>query len=341
MGQHERRAPELGVSLRGAPGDRSILAPFDGPVRDTTMSDPTRQPSTRVRLHARLDALTARLDQLERILPALPARGASPDAEHALAKCSLELSAARDAADRATRQRLELFGLLNRDIRTPLAGLLGTVGLLRRHPLDELSAEYAANIEACGNEVLDLLNQALALSSLPPEALDAEVAARRTARLGPALPDADVEHRGARPAVGITEPQPRPRVLVVEDNVINQRVAQKLLERVGVDVELAPNGLDALAMLDRTRYDLVLMDCEMPVLDGYTATRDLRRNERARGLGHTPVIALTASCLPEERLKCFESGMDDFLAKPASTELLMKKLREWLPERMAGAAPAA
>ena len=69
----------------------------------------------------------------------------------------------------------------------------------------------------------------------------------------------------------------------------------------------------------------------MPVCDGYTATREMRRRERASGAKRVPVVALTASCLPDERLRCFESGMDDFLAKPASTEALLAKLRDWLP----------
>lgn len=134
-------------------------------------------------------------------------------------------------------------------------------------------------------------------------------------------------------------PATRRRALVVEDNLVNQRVARTLLEAHGLEVEVANNGREALTYLERSRVEVILMDCDMPVLDGYGATSELRRRERMLGLARTPVIALTACITAEARLRCFESGMDDFIAKPASAETLIAKIGAWLPT--AGVADAA
>ncbi len=294
--------------------------------------DQPKPKQRRENVEARLAELAARLDRLEK-----PQAPLAFD-DDALERCSAELNAARDEIERANRQRLELFGLLNREIRTPLAGLLGVASLLRRLDLDEAAADYAATIEACGTEVMGLLNEALRLADLSPQELDAAVALRqKNARSLDMRATAPEPPRDMQTTLELSARHPRPRVLVVEDNLINQKVARKHLERAGVDVEIANDGHEALAALERERYALVLMDCEMPGCDGYTATRELRRRERKSGAKRQPVIALTASWLPEERLRCFECGMDDFLAKPASTEALLGKLRDWLPKLTAAA----
>jgi PAS domain S-box-containing protein len=120
------------------------------------------------------------------------------------------------------------------------------------------------------------------------------------------------------------------RVLVVEDHPINQAVTMRLLERLGHEVHLAENGEEALERLDVETFDVVLMDCRMPVLDGYAATRELRRREATAGTVHTPVIALTANALPEERQRCLEAGMDDYLAKPIAVADIELVIDRWL-----------
>lgn len=107
-------------------------------------------------------------------------------------------------------------------------------------------------------------------------------------------------------------PTRRLRVLVAEDNPVNQRVALRLLQQLGHEVVLAANGAEALEQLDGGVFDVVLMDCHMPVMDGFEATMALRK----RSDGHVPIFALTASSLPEERRHCIECGMDDVLSKP-------------------------
>lgn len=108
----------------------------------------------------------------------------------------------------------------------------------------------------------------------------------------------------------------RGRVLLVEDDVINQRVAQRMLARMDLDVDTADDGAKALEILAHRAYDLVLMDCQMPVLDGYATTIELRRREAELGRAHVKVIGLTANVMPEDRERCAAVGMDGFLAKP-------------------------
>ena len=119
-------------------------------------------------------------------------------------------------------------------------------------------------------------------------------------------------------------------ILLVEDNKVNQMVADKMLSGMGLAVDFAENGEKALAALAGKRYDLVLMDCQMPVLDGYEATRAFRSRE-PQGEKRLPIIAMTANAMAGDRQKCLEAGMDDYLAKPVKKELLRKMLGQWLP----------
>ncbi len=116
-------------------------------------------------------------------------------------------------------------------------------------------------------------------------------------------------------------------VLLVEDNPVNQRVAEKMLEKLGCRVQVAAHGGEALARLDEQRFDVVLMDCQMPEMDGYEATRRIRT--RAND-GLTPVVALTAAAFPEDLSRCREAGMDDHLSKPVTLESLAAVLRKWI-----------
>ena len=118
------------------------------------------------------------------------------------------------------------------------------------------------------------------------------------------------------------------RILLVEDNLENQALAVRLLEHFGCDVDFASDGSQALAQLQEHKYDLVFMDCHMPILNGYDATREIRRRERSGE--HMTIIALSASVLPEERQKCLDVGMDDYVAKPFSRRDLEHVLERWL-----------
>lgn len=121
-------------------------------------------------------------------------------------------------------------------------------------------------------------------------------------------------------------------VLMVEDNQVNQLVTHLLLSRRGLTCDIAANGLEALSMAAANTYDLILMDCLMPVMDGFIATRMLRQREEHGNEGvHIPIVALTAYAMIGDRERCLEAGMDDYLAKPLQDMGLVQVLRRWLP----------
>ena len=121
------------------------------------------------------------------------------------------------------------------------------------------------------------------------------------------------------------------RLLVVEDNVINQQVALEILKGAGFQVDVADNGQAAVAAVNTHRYDAVLMDVQMPVMDGYTATREIRRNARLR---HLPVIAMTAHAMAGDAQRSMDAGMQDHIAKPIDPQRLFAVLRRWIsPKR--------
>ena len=127
------------------------------------------------------------------------------------------------------------------------------------------------------------------------------------------------------------------RILLVEDNTFNQQIALEMLEEAGCVVCLAQNGLEALDLLAKASFDCVLMDVQMPVMDGLHATRLIRLDPRLAGLR---VLAMTATATSEDRERCMAAGMDDFISKPIQPALLCQTVARWLPPRVAQAAPA-
>jgi two-component system sensor histidine kinase/response regulator len=124
------------------------------------------------------------------------------------------------------------------------------------------------------------------------------------------------------------------QILLVEDNPINQEVAQLMLQSFGCGVDIARNGLEALQAVEQNTYDMVLMDCMMPEMDGYAATAEIRRKQKLDLLPYFPIIALTANAIEGDREKCRNAGMDDYLAKPFDSESLLRLIKFWaqIPE---------
>jgi len=119
------------------------------------------------------------------------------------------------------------------------------------------------------------------------------------------------------------------RVLVAEDNSVNQKVIQHMLQRSGIEPEIAANGREAVQAASRTRFDLILMDCQMPEQDGFEATMEIRRGEPPQT--HQPIVAMTANAMPGDRERCLASGMDDYLVKPLKPESLEAILQRFAP----------
>jgi two-component system, sensor histidine kinase and response regulator len=125
----------------------------------------------------------------------------------------------------------------------------------------------------------------------------------------------------------LREARPRLNILVVEDNLVNQKLAVKMLQREGHATSVAENGRLALAALERERFDLILMDMMMPEMDGLEAARRIRAQEAVNG-GHIPIIALTANAMQGDRERCLDAGMDSYLAKPVKAEALYREVQK-------------
>ncbi|GEM_PF-6062205 len=166
---------------------------------------------------------------------------------------------------------------------------------------------------------------AVAKATAGPEVASAP-AGPEVASVGPEVAPAGPEAASA-PADGV-------RLLLVEDNRLNEMVAVEILTRLGYRIDVASNGRRAVEMAQATRYHAILMDCQMPVMDGYTATAELRRIEGAAR--RTPIIAMTAGAFDEDRQRCLAAGMDDFLAKPFDLDALAATVARWTSNSGAG-----
>lgn len=203
---------------------------------------------------------------------------------------------------------VELLRRLSHDLRTPMTNVLGSTELLLESELDTSQRLAAENVHRSGRELLDVVDRLLAAHqikrSAPPSSGEFKAAPRVSALLSGR------------------------RVLLAEDNAFNRALIEHVLEPMGCVVDKAGSGTEAVRAFRPGRYDLVLMDCQMPEMDGLTATRQIRRLEA--GASRVPVIAVTAGTVSGARRACLDAGMDDFLAKPFSLGRLRKKVLEWL-----------
>jgi two-component system, sensor histidine kinase and response regulator len=142
-----------------------------------------------------------------------------------------------------------------------------------------------------------------------------------------------LSHHAPAEAASAVADGSRYRVLLAEDNAVNQKVAVRMLERLGCRVDVAANGVEALAMWERLPYDVVFMDCQMPEMDGLEATRQIRQLELIDE-GHTPIVAMTANAMPKDQQDCLAAGMDDYLAKPVKIDQIEAVLVRWCASDM-------
>jgi CheY-like chemotaxis protein len=205
-------------------------------------------------------------------------------------------------------EALELLRRLSYDLRTPMTNVLGSTELLLESELDTAQRLAAENVHRSGRELLDVVDRLLAAN-----------------QIGKSAPPSSGEFKAAPRVSAILSGR---RILLAEDNVFNRALIERVLEPMGCAVDSVSSGREAIKRFKPGRYDLVLMDCQMPELDGMAATVQIRRLEA--GKSRVPVLAVTAGTVSGTRRACIDAGMDDFLAKPFSLGRLRKKVLQWL-----------
>jgi CheY-like chemotaxis protein len=219
-------------------------------------------------------------------------------------------------ADSSTTRRYGGTGLglsIARQLCHLMGGEIGVDSVVGRGSIFWFTAVFDKQTEAAGFPVVEV--RAEPLSTGP---------ARPDTNLGPV----SAVHREFKDALGRTGRETI-RVLLVEDNQANLRVTQALLEALGCSVAIARNGLEAVSVCRSAAFDLILMDCQMPEMDGYEAARAIRQLEAFQGRA-TPIVALTAHALDGSREHSLAAGMSDHLTKPLTLSVLTAKLSEWL-----------
>jgi len=223
-----------------------------------------------------------------------------------------------NALDKANRVKSEFLTSISHELRTPLNAILGFAQMLHLEQLNQTQREQVHHIHREGVHLLSLINQMLEINEREREALAAtpqSVKAEATMAI-----DAPQRHHFNDLSV-----------LLVEDNVINQIVATKLLQKLGISPVIANNGQEAIDALAKTAFDLVLLDIQMPVMDGYQTITHIRQHE-INTQHHQCVIGLSANALDTDREKALQLGMDDYLTKPIDFMLLQKTLSHWFPK---------
>lgn len=207
--------------------------------------------------------------------------------------------------DAALAAQRVLLSQVSRELRTPLVAVIGMAGLLLETELGARQRYCAEAIRHSGETLLEILNRLHQDLGITAEQPAAEV-----------------------PEAAEAGAPVRRRVLVAEDDAINRKVVSHMLERRGWIVDVVGNGREAVDAVHRHRYDLVVMDCDMPDVDGYAASAAIRARETPKS-GRIPIVAMTAAVMPGDRDRCLASGMDDYVAKPFSADALDRVLRRW------------
>lgn len=330
-----------------------LKAQGDMPAEDTSPRDGrvlllSADPRLRLRLSMLLPNWGLRVSSVETTQEALDRlrTAASQGAPWAYSVVLADLAGMRNTAVALYRNvmRQEAFGELRLvclygDDPVP-AELRQRATLLSRQSPDADLREAVFGSEglpqAAPMDVLDRSQPAQSAPATPDDASTHEPAleSQPAVRTAPPGPSSDAP---APPAGEGTRASARkPRVLLVEDNPVNLMVGQRLLSVLGITCDTASNGEAALLRIAASRYDIVLMDCQMPVMDGYTATRRWREHEAAeQGARRLPIIAMTANAMAGDRQKCLDAGMDDYLAKPVTRNELDRCIHRWWdPEAM-------
>ena len=207
---------------------------------------------------------------------------------------------------------------LSRNMRTPMTGVIGMTTLLESTPLTSEQQEYMQSIKSCSEDLIDALDETLRTAGITHGEEDKQ----------------DTERKSTIQFSGKMSPdfakQFPLKILIAEDDEMNQQMAIMLLKRLGYEADTAENGKEVLEIVSEKKYDLILMDVQMPEMDGLEATRMIRLC-----LNEQPVIiAMTANAMDGDREACLKAGMEDYLSKPVNVDDLMRTLETWASDIM-------
>ncbi len=266
----------------------------------------------------------------------LAAQGTLLTAARALADQAL---AARDAAEAASRAKTDFLTLISHELRDHLHGVIGIVGALGAGPLTPDQAEMVSLIAHSGQALTRVVDDVLEFVGGPPVSAGGGAPVRPAAPAPAAAPSGEAagwDDRGdARP--GDEAPI---RALVAEDHPANRRIIELMLAPMGVDVTLVANGAEAVDAFKRHDWELVLLDMQMPVLDGVSAARAMRDLEVGLGRARTPIAMLSANVLPRHVDDAMQAGADHFIAKPVTPAALAQGLDDLIKAAAANAEAA-
>ncbi len=242
------------------------------------------------------------------------------------------LSQTVDTTETETRINLETLSIISRKIRTPMNGVIGMTDLLLATDLSAVQRTYINVITRSADGLLKLLDDIQSYSHASFEAACASGDNVQDKSLTTTiLPEKYVNNTSKSEAgkyAGV-------KVLLAEDDMVNEMVTRQILTRQGCVVTVARNGAEAVAVFKKNIFDLILMDCMMPVMDGYSATGKIIAYEKQIGQAHTPIIAFTANAMPGDDHKCFVAGMDDYISKPIQPDKLIEAMSLWVATALA------
>ena len=205
---------------------------------------------------------------------------------------------------------------LSRDMRTPMNGVIGMTTLMESTPLTNEQQDYMKSIKSCSEDLIDALDETLRNAGITHAEEDNQETARKS-----------TVHFTGKMSPDFAKQFPL-KILIAEDDDMNQQMALMLLKRLGYEADCAANGKEVLEIVSEKKYDVILMDVQMPEMDGLEATRMIRLC-----LSDQPVIiAMTANAMDGDRDACLKAGMEDYLSKPVNVDDLMKKLEIWAVE---------